>query len=209
MSTEIGLKRFDNYSFKSREVKSTSSGKDKFDALYWLAQGGFSKRCCPIAESNTFSKKIQQFNQSSQHGPKKRPVYLHLPWLRNVSTKFEKQITTAIRHCYFAVKTQVVFTTRPLLPTTKKNVLPAHHHNNVIYQFVCHCNSRYVEHTSQRLQERIKQHIPRLIRNHHSSQDRSNLSHACKKNSTSQIIAHNSAIGQHLLEKPSLCNPMH
>ena len=134
----------------------------------------------------TFSKKIPQFNQSSQHGPKKCLVYLHLPWLENVSTKFEKQITTAIQHCYFAVETHLVFTTRPLLPATKKEVLPAHHHNNVIYQFVCHCDSRYVGRTSQRLQECIKQHVSRLIRNHCSSQDCSNLSCACKKNSTSQ-----------------------
>ena len=40
---------------------------------------------------------------------------------------------------------RVVFTTWPLLSVTKKDVLPARHHNNVIYQFVCHCNSRYVE----------------------------------------------------------------
>ena len=145
--------------------------------------------------TSTFSKKIQQFNQSSQHGPKKYPVYLHLQWLGNVSTKFEKQITTAIQRCYFAV-----FTTRPFLPRTKKDLLLAHHHNNVIYQFLCHCHSRFVGRTSQRLQERIKQHVSRSIKNHHSSQDLSNLSRACKKNSTSQVTAHDSAIGQHLLE---------
>ena len=86
---------------------------------------------------------------------------------------------------------------------TKKDVLPAHHRNNVIYQFVCDCDSWYVGRTSQRLQERIKQHVSRSIRNHHSSQDCSNLSRACKKNSTSQVIAYDSAIGQHRLENPS------
>ena len=151
--------------------------------------------------TSTFSKKIRQFNQSSQHGPKKCLVYFHLPWLGNVSTKFEKQIISANQHCYFAVETGVVFTTRPL-PAIKKDVLLAHHHNNVIYQFVCHCDSQYVGHTSQRLQECIKQHVPRSIKNHHSSQDCSNLSHACKKNSTFQIITHDSAIGQHFLENP-------
>ena len=30
----------------------------------------------------------------------------------------------------------------------------------------------------------------------------SNVSHTCKTNSTSQIIAHDSAIGQHFLENP-------
>ena len=44
--------------------------------------------------------------------------------------------------------------------------------------------------------------IFRSISNCHFFQDRSNLSRACKTNSTSQIIAHDSAIGQHLLENP-------
>ena len=124
-----------------------------------------------------------------------RNARFHLPWLGNVSIKFEKQITTAIQHCYFAVETRVVFTIRPLLPATKKDVLPAHHHNNASYQFVCYCDNRYVGRISQRLQERIKQHVPSSIRNHHSPQDCSNLSCACKKNSTSQVTAHDSAIG--------------
>ena len=130
-----------------------------------------------ISISNVFC-----FNlKLNQNGPKKCPVYLHHPWLGNVSTKFEKQITTVIQHCYFAVEARVVFTTRPHLSATKKDVLPAHHHNNVIYQFVCHCDSRYVGRTSQGLQERIKQHVSRSIRNHYPSQDCSNLSRACKK----------------------------
>ena len=83
---------------------------------------------------------------------------------------------------------------------TKKDVLPAHHHNNIIYQFVCHCNSQYVGRKSQSLQEYIKQHVSRSIRNQHTSQDCSDLSCACKKTSTSQIITHNSGIGQHLLK---------
>ena len=38
-------------------------------------------------------------------------------------------------------------------------MLPSHHHSNVIYQFVCHCDSRYVGRTSQRLEEQIKQNV--------------------------------------------------
>ena len=91
------------------------------------------------------------------------------------------------------VETRIVFTIRPLLPATKKDALPGHHHN-VIYKFVCHCDSRYVERTSQRLQARIKQHVPRSTKNHHSCRDRINLFRACKINSTSQIIAHDSVI---------------
>ena len=87
---------------------------------------------------------------------------------------------------------------RPLLLATQKNVLPAHYHNNVIYQFVGHCDSRYVERTSQRFQEHIKQQVLRPFRNHHPSQERSNFSRASKTNSNSPFITHDSAIGQHL-----------
>ena len=92
--------------------------------------------------TSIFTNKIRKFNQSSQHGSKKWPNDLHLQWLENVSTKFEKQITTAIQCCYFAVQTLVVFMTR-LLPATK-DLLLSHHHNNVIHQFLCHCSSQYI-----------------------------------------------------------------
>ena len=57
--------------------------------------------------------------------------------------KFEKHIKSAVKRCFFSVEPRIIFDTRQLLPETKKDVLPSHHHSNVIYQFVCHCNSRY------------------------------------------------------------------
>ena len=104
--------------------------------------------------ASTFSKKIRQSNQSFQHGLNKCPVYLHFLWLGIVSTKFESKLLQSFSVATLLLNTYC-FITRPLLSETKKNVLPAHHHNNVIYQFVCHCDSRYVGRTSQRLQERI------------------------------------------------------
>ena len=41
---------------------------------------------------------------SPQLGLKKCPVYLHLPWLGNVSMRYETQIKTAIKRCCFAVE---------------------------------------------------------------------------------------------------------
>ena len=73
----------------------------------------------------------------------------------------------------------------------------------VNYQFACHCNSWYIGHTSQSLQECIKQHVLRSIKNHHFSQHHSIFPLPARKNSTSQIIAHDSAIGQHLLKNSS------
>ena len=73
------------------------------------------------------------------------------------------------------------------------------HYSNVIYQFVCHCDSRYVGRTSQRLEERIKQHAPRSIANPRASHNRQSLSLSCKANIRPQQF-HESAIGQHLLD---------
>ena len=68
----------------------------------------------------------------------------------------------------------------------------------VIYQYVCHCDCRYVGRTSQRLHDRINQHIPRCIRS--DKRPTKNLpNRECKITSTSSVYC-DSAIGQHLLE---------
>ena len=76
-------------------------------------------------------------------------------------------------------------------------MLPSHHHSNAIYQFVWHCDSRYVDRTSQCLEERIKQQVPRSIANPPGSHNRQSLSRSCKANIRPQQI-YESAIGQHL-----------
>ena len=90
------------------------------------------------------------------------------------------QIKTAVERYYFVVEPCIVYTTRQLLPVAKKDVLPAFHQSNIVYQFLCHCDSRYVGRTSQRLQQRIKQHVPKTILQEHISQDRSTLARSCK-----------------------------
>ena len=151
------------------------------------------------AINSAFKRKLQQLNSNSVHTVEKCPVYLHIIWIGNVSMKFEKQITSVVKRCFFSVKPHVIFNTRQLLPATKKDVLPSHHHSNVIYEFVCHSDSRYVGRTSQRLEERIKQHLPRSIANPPASHNRQSLSHSCKANIRPQQF-HESAIGQHLLD---------
>ena len=69
-------------------------------------------------------------------------IYLHLPWLGNVSLRYEMQIKTAVKRCYFAVEPCIVYTIRQLLPVAKNDVLPAFHQSNIVYQFLCHCDSR-------------------------------------------------------------------
>ena len=58
---------------------------------------------------------------------------------------------------------RIVYSTNELLPALQKY--------NVIYQFSCHTDRRYVGRTSQRLQHRIKQHVPKSIRSCSSSQN--------------------------------------
>ena len=83
-----------------------------------------------------------------------------------------------------------------LLPATNKDVLPALQKSNVIYQFSCHCDSRYVGRTSQRLQDRIKQHVPKSIRSCSSSQKRLLPARRCKSSTqtNTQSLASDSAL---------------
>ena len=84
----------------------------------------------------------------------------------------------------------------------KKGVVLALKKSNVIYQFSCYCDNRYVGRTSQRLQDRIKQHVPKSIRSGVSSQKRVLPARDCKYSSQSatQHVASASAIGLHLLQ---------
>ena len=64
--------------------------------------------------TSTFQRKLKQLHARLIHSTDKCPVYLHVPRLGNVSTRFEKQISSAVKRCYFAVEPGVVFTTRQL-----------------------------------------------------------------------------------------------
>ena len=151
------------------------------------------------AINSAFKRKLQQLNSNPWHTVEKCPVYLYIPWIGNVLMKFEKQITSAVKRCFFSVEPRVIFNSQQLLPAVKKDVLSSHHHSNVIYQFVCHCDSRYVGCTSQCLEKRIKQHVPRSIANPPASHNRQSLSRSCKANTRPQQF-HESVIGQHLLD---------
>ena len=91
--------------------------------------------------NSSITRKIRNFLRPPSYGPKKCPVYLHLPWLGAISTRFEKQVASAVQRCYFSVEPRVVFT-RKLLPASKKDVLPGSQQSNIVYEFSCHCDSR-------------------------------------------------------------------
>ena len=149
--------------------------------------------------SKCFKQKIASFISDKHFGPEKCPVYLKLPWIGDVSLKFENQIKKAINFCYSAVNPRVVYSAKNMFPSTQKDCVPAHKKSLVVYEFCCRCEARYVGRTTQRLEDRIKQHVPTSIRTK-TSAEREQPRRNCKRRNAQ--INCDSAIGQHLLENP-------
>ena len=105
------------------------------------------------------------FQLLPKKGPKKCPVYPKLPWIGNISLKFEKQVKSNVQNCFRAVDPRVIFQTRKILPSIYKDAVPITHQTMVIHQYVCRCDCRYVGRTYPRLQHKINQHFPKSIRN--------------------------------------------
>ena len=97
---------------------------------------------------------------------------------------------------------RVVYSTNDLFSATSKDVLHALQKSNVIDQFSCHFDSRYVGRAYQRMQDRIRQLVPKSICSCSSFQK--HLLPACRcKSSTqtnTQSLAFDSAIGLHLFQ---------
>ena len=113
--------------------------------------------------TTTIQRKIEDFqsNNPPTEAPEKCPVYLRLPYIGPVSEHYRKKISSTIAGCYPKVKPRVILTSKPMLPSSIKDVLPTHQRSNLIYKFQCSCDSTYVGRTNQRLETRIRQHIPR------------------------------------------------
>ena len=86
--------------------------------------------------------------------------WLEFPWLGPTSTGFKNRIFRTTHEATTTCTPVCVFTTRRMLSTCNKDVLPAVELSNVIYLFNCACGHGYVGRTSQRLEERIRQHVP-------------------------------------------------
>ena len=79
-----------------------------FNLLSILINNGYPEDVIKTA----IARKINQFRRPTQSDPKKCPLYLHLPWLGNVSMRYEMQIKTAVKRCYFAVEPHIVYNSR-------------------------------------------------------------------------------------------------
>ena len=145
------------------------------------------------------NQKLANFAAEKTFGPDKCPVYLKLPWIGYASSKFENQISKAITSCFCAVKPRVVYNTRVMLPSAKKNCVPTTQKSCVVYEFSCQCEARYVGRTTQRLANRIKQHVHTSIRTK-SNASREQPPRICKTNKSK--INCESAIGKYLIANP-------
>ena len=143
--------------------------------------------------------KLANFAAEKPIGPEKCPLFLKLPWIGNVSSKFENQVSKAITSCYYAVKPRVVYKTRVMLPSAKRDCVPTTQKSCVVYEFSCLCEARYVGRTTQRLVDGIEQHVSASIRKK-SNTVREQPPRICKKNNSK--INCESAIGQHLIANP-------
>ena len=116
------------------------------------------------------SKKITQFSPPKRFGLDKYPGYLRVIYTGKAALTLERNLRIAVENCYGSVALRTVFVSRQMLPASRKDVLPAIQKSSVIYEYKCHCDSRYVGRTAQRLQDRIKQHVPKWLRQHTASQ---------------------------------------
>ena len=136
---------------------------------------------CPEHVIKSFmAKKIKQFNVVCKLGPERCLVYLRLLWLGSVFSRFKKQAKSAVKQCFSAVELRFVYNINELLSATNKHVLLALQKSNVIYQFSCLCDSRYVSRNSHRLQDKIKLRVSKSIRSCSSSQNRLLSARQCK-----------------------------
>jgi hypothetical protein len=133
-----------------------------------------------------------------------QPVILRLPYIGNVCRQYEKNITEAVARCYEDTKLRVIFTSRGILPSARKDVLPIQMNNNVIYKFACHCDKWYIGRTSCRLSTRIDQHVPACVRSAQSGVSTTTSTQRPGRNQTAVELARErasmkSAIAEHLL----------
>ena len=102
-----------------------------------------------------FILKFKQLNDKPVYKTKKYRVYLYALWIKAVLTRVEKQTTMAIKRRYFVFESNILILQPGISYQLKKGSASSHNCNNVIYQFKCHCDSRYIGYTSQCLQNGI------------------------------------------------------
>ena len=89
-------------------------------------------------------KKLSTWPSEKVFGPKKYPVCIRLPYIGDVSFRFEGQIGKAIDRCHSTDDSTIIFESHRTLPKVQKDVIPAIHLSNVVYECACECDARFV-----------------------------------------------------------------
>ena len=85
--------------------------------------------------------KISDFCKIKPDSVQRCPVYLRLPWLGDISGKFANQISACVRKCYFSSNLHVVFHTRIVLTSGRKEVLHPTPNIVVLLHVFADCNT--------------------------------------------------------------------
>ena len=133
----------------------------------------------------------------------KCPVYIKLPFIGRTSYRFERMIKNAVNTCFPSVTTKAIFTSKPNFPNMRKDRLPTHSANNIVYRFECYCDSKYVGQTTQTLRKRMSQHIPACMRDYIEHAKNNNLDNFTRKDKVINATKR-SAICEHLFNN-NLC----
>lgn len=146
----------------NRAIKICSTSK--LDAEISTIRGIFQKLGYP---DHVIEKCIQGTidanEQDKIYGPRKRIVYLRLPYIGKTSEMYATKVEKAVTDCFWSTQLRVTYSTRTCLRQNVKDRSPPSHSSNVIYKFTCHCESAYVGRTSKRLHQRIREHVPRNL----------------------------------------------
>ena len=93
----------------------------------------------------------QEFPQTARFftpkpsGSDKCPVYLKVFWMGEPYTKLSRGVKATVDNCFASVNPRVIYTSKSILLIAHKDVVPTTKKSNVIYEFQCHCDSRYVD----------------------------------------------------------------
>ena len=84
-----------------------------------LCNNGFPLNIVQIVINNM----IIDFDKIKPASVQRGPVYLRFPWLGRVGDRFAKQISQAAQKFSFSTNPRVVFNTKPILTSIRKNGL--------------------------------------------------------------------------------------
>ena len=103
-----------------------------------------------------------------------------VPCIGKLSTNLEKEDQNRRGKLLWFRQHPLVFTSKRMLSMARKDVLPTTQKSFVIYEYKCHCDSRYVGRTSQRTQDPIKQHVLQWLRQQLTRPRQSQPHKSCK-----------------------------